>query len=194
MIQYTIEDIKRMFLRFLNRNESEELKMSKGQIARMVTMLVIAVVLVLSVWGYSTELWKLANPIEYADNVYIDGADFTGPTNLVVEATNGFMEFVIMLGYFFVLFVISLVLLLPWCLVVAIKKPVIAPVEFNIAIGTYIGTVVLSLLFGLIGVHFSEVLFVVIMTLIVAIMFGLLCFLPYWMAYRRCKKAEMNYD
>lgn len=167
--------------------------MSKGQIARMVTMLVIAVVLVLSVWGCNTGLWKLEKPIEYADNVYIDGADFTGPTNLVVEVANGFVGFATMIGYFFVLFVISLVLLLPWCLVVVIKKPVIAPMELKIAIGTYISTAVLSLLLGLIGVHFSEVLFVVITTLIVAIMFGLLCFLPYWMAYRRCKKAEMNY-
>lgn len=166
--------------------------MSKGQIARIATMLVIAVVLVLSVWGYSTELWKLMNPIEYADNVYIDGADFTGPTNLVVEATNGFVEFVTMVGYCCALFVISLVLLLPWCLVVVIKKSLIAPEELKIATGTYIGMVVLSLLLGLIGVHFSQVLFVVIMTLIVAIMFGLLSFLPYWLAYRRCKKTEMN--
>ena len=72
---------------------------------------------------------------------------------------------------------------------VVIKKSLIAPEELKIVTGTYIGMVVLSLLLGLIGVHFSQVLFVVIMTLIVAIMFGLLCFLPYWLAYRRCRKA-----
>ena len=43
--------------------------MSKGQIARMVTMIVIAVVLVLSVWGYGSEIGKVINPVDYASDV-----------------------------------------------------------------------------------------------------------------------------
>lgn len=52
--------------------------MTKGQIARMVTMIVIAVVLVLSVWGYGSEIGKVVNPIEYSSDVNIDGT-YRGP-------------------------------------------------------------------------------------------------------------------
>lgn len=168
--------------------------MSRGQIIRMVTMLIIALLLVLSVWGYGSEIRTVINPIEYADDVYIDGADATWLVNLMVAGGNGLIGVVAGIIYCLILFIIALVLLLPWCLVVAIKKSQIAPVELKVAIGTYIGVVVLSLIMGLIGAHFKGVLIILAMTVIVAIMFGLLCVLPYWLAYRRCKKAEMNYE
>ncbi len=168
--------------------------MTKGQIIRMVTMLVIAVVLVLSVWGYGSEIGKIVNPIEYTDDVNIDGADFTTLANVGIAGANGFLGFIVGLGYCIAMFIIALVLLLPWGLVVAIKKSVIAPVELNVAIGTYIGVVVLSLIMGLVGARLNGVIIILALTVVVAIMFGLLCFLPYWLAYRRCKKAEMNYE
>ena len=168
--------------------------MSKGQIVRMVTMILIGVILVLSVFGYGMEIGKVINPIDYASDVNIDGADFTGITNLLVAGTNGFVALIVGGSYCFILFVIALVLLLPWGLVVAVKKSVIAPVELNVAIGTYIGVVALSFIMGLIGSRLSGVLIILAMTAVVVIMFGLLCFLPYWLAYRRCKKAEMNYE
>ncbi len=168
--------------------------MSKGQIARMVTMIVIAVVLVLSVWGYGSEIGKVINPVDYASDVYIDGADVTGIMNFFVAGANGVVGFVIGITYCIIMFVMALVLLLPWCLVVAIKKSVIAPVELTVAIGTYIGVIFLSLLMGLIGARFNGVLIILSLTGVVAIMFGLLCILPYWLAYRRCKKAEMDYE
>ena len=168
--------------------------MSKGQIARMVTMILIALLLVLAVWGYGVEVGKMMNPIEYADDVNIDGADFTGIMNLLVAGTNGRVGLIIGILYCIVLFIISLVLLLPWCLVVIIQKSKIAPVELNVAVGTYIGMVFLSLIMGFVGARFSGLLIILLLTLVVAIMFGLLCFLPYWLAYRRCKKAEMNYE
>lgn len=168
--------------------------MSKGQIARMVTMIVIAVVLVLSVWGYGSEIGKVINPVDYASDVYIDGADATGIMNFFIAGANGVVGFVIGITYCIIMFVMALVLLLPWCLVVAIKKSVIAPVELKVAIGTYIGVIFLSLLMGLIGARFNGVLIILSLTGVVAIMFGLLCILPYWLAYRRCKKAEMDYE
>ncbi|MBE5885410.1 MAG: hypothetical protein E7284_03300 [Lachnospiraceae bacterium] len=168
--------------------------MNKGQIVRMVTMIVIAVILVLSVWGYGSEIGKVINPIDYASDVNIDGADFTGVTNVLVVGTNVFVGFIMGMTYFIAIFIISLILLLPWGLVVAIKKSKIAPVELKVAIGTGIGATVLSLIMGLIGARFNGVLIVLVMALIVAIMFGLLCILPYWLAYRRCKKAEMTYE
>ena len=168
--------------------------MSKGQIARMAFMLAIAVLLLWSVWGYSRELGNLINPIEYTDDVYIDGSDFTGIANLMIFGMNGFLGVLTGIGYMICIFIISLVLLLPWGLVVAIKKSVIHPVELRVAIGTYIGVSILSLVMGLIGAHFCGVLVVTGMTLVVIIMFGLLCVLPYWFAYRRSKKAEMDYE
>ncbi len=168
--------------------------MSKGQIARMVTMILIALVLVLSVWGYGYEVGNVINPIEYTDHVNIDGADFTGIANLLVAGTNGLVGVMIGLVYCIIIFFISLVLLLPWGLVVGIKKSEIAPVELKVATGTYIGVVFLSFVMGLIGARFGGILIILSLTLVVAVMFGLLCFLPYWLAYRRCKKAEMNYE
>lgn len=167
--------------------------MSKGQSARMVTMLVIAVILVLSVWGYGTEIGKVINPIEYTDDVNIDGADFTGIMNLLVAGTNGFLSFIIGIPYCILMFVISLVLLLPWGLVVAIKKSRIAPVELQVAIGTYISVILISLIMGLVGARCNGIIIILALNLVVTVMFGLLCILPYWLAYRRCKKAEMNY-
>lgn len=168
--------------------------MTKGQIARMVTMILIAVVLILAVWGYGREVGNVINPIEYADDVNIDGADFTGIMNFFVAGTNIFFGLIIAIPYCIILFVISFVLLLPWGLVVGLKKSEIAWVELPVAIGTYIGTVLFSLIMGLVGARFSGILVILLLTLVVAIMFGLLCFLPYWLAYRRCKKAEMNYE
>ncbi len=168
--------------------------MTKGQIARMVTMILIALLLVLAVWGYGTEIGKVVKPIEYADNVNVDGADFTGIMNLLVAGTNGLVGLVIGLSYCIVLSIIALVLLLPWGLIVGLKKSEIAPVELNVAVGTFIGVVFLSMVMGFVGAHFSSFLIILLMTLVVAVMFGLLCFLPYWLAYRRCKKAEMNYE
>ena len=46
--------------------------MTKRQIARMATMIIIAALLVLSVWGYSCEIGKVINPIDYASDVNID--------------------------------------------------------------------------------------------------------------------------
>lgn len=168
--------------------------MSKGQIARMVTMIVIAVILVLLVWVCGYEIVKVVNPIDYSSNVNIDGADFTGIMNFFVAITNGFMSILIGMTYCMVLCTIALVLLLPWCLVVALKEAKIASVELKVAIGTYIGVVLLSLIMGLVGAHFSCFIAIFALTLVVAIMFGLLCILPYWLAYRRSKKAEMNYE
>ena len=168
--------------------------MSKGQIARMVTMLLIALILVLSVWGYGSEIGKVVNPVEYASDVYIDGADATGILNLFIAGANGFVGVIIAIFYCIFLGVIALILLLPWCLVVAIKKPVIAAVEIKVAIGTYIGVVVLSFIMGLVGARLNGALVILALTAVVAIMFGLMCILPYWLVYRRCKKEEMNYE
>ncbi len=168
--------------------------MTKRQIARMVTMILIAILLVLSVWGYSCEIGKVVNTIDYASDVNIDGADFTTLMNGVVFGVNGFLGFIVAMVYCVVLLIIALVLLLPWCLISVRKKSVIAPIELKVAFITYISMLILSVVLGLVGAGLNCLLFVFLLTVVVMIMFGLLCILPYWLAYRRCKEAEMNYE
>ncbi|MBO5342619.1 MAG: hypothetical protein J6A73_08060 [Lachnospiraceae bacterium] len=166
--------------------------MTKRQIARMVTMIIIAALLVLSVWGYSCEIGKVINPIDYASDVNIDGADFTTLMNGVVFGVNGFLGFIVAVVYCVVLLIIALVLLLPWCLISVRKKSVIAPIELKVAFITYISMFILSVILGLIGAGLNGLLFVLLFAVVVMLVFGLLCVLPYYLADKRCKKAEIE--
>ena len=161
--------------------------MTKRQIARMVFMLVIAVLLVLSVFGYGYEIGNVMKPLDYASDETVDGADMTAIVNMMVIGTNGLLGLMISAGYCIAMLIIALVLLLTWRLIAIRKQAMIAPIEIIVVRVTYILMLILSLLLGFAGARFSNLLSIVALTLVVAVMFGLLCFLPYCQAYGRSK-------
>ncbi len=163
--------------------------MTKRQIARMVFMLVIAVLLVLSVFGYGYEIGNVMKPLDYASDVTVDGADMTAIVNMMVFGTNGLLGLIISAGYCIAMLIIALVLLLPWRLIAIRKQSVIAPIEMKVVRITYVVMLILSLVLGFVGAQFSSFLSIVALTLVVAVVFGLLCFLPYHQACGRSKTS-----
>lgn len=168
--------------------------MTKRQMARMISMLLISVLLILSVGGYATELVKVMQPAGYVDNVNIDGADFTTVMNVFIFGVDSFIGVILGFVYCIAIFVIALVLLLPWCLIAIRRKSLIDPMEMKVVKITFVCVPVLCLLLGFIGAKFSCFLATLGMTLVVTTMFGLLCFLPYILADIRCRKTEMTYE
>ena len=126
-------------------------------------------------------------PLDYASDVTVDGADMTAIVNMMVFGTNGLLGLIISVGYCIAMLIIALVFLLPWRLIAIRKQSVIAPIEIKVVRVTYILMLILSLLLGFVGARFSNLLSIVALTLVVAVMFGLLCFLPYCQAYGRSK-------
>ena len=62
--------------------------MTKTQKARMITMIIISILLILSVYGYGYEIGKLTYPVDYVSDVNIDSSDFTEIANLLIFGTN----------------------------------------------------------------------------------------------------------
>ncbi len=168
--------------------------MSKRQIARMVTMLVIALVLVLAAWKNGYEVGEAMKPLVHYADVPFNPSDPSEQAMALLTGADGILGYAISGAYYLIMFLIAFVLLLPWCLISIRKKSVISPIEMKVAIVTYICVSVLSLVMGLIGAKFTCFLSILALAFAVVHLFGLLCVLPYWLAYRRCKKAEMNYE
>ena len=159
--------------------------MTKRQIARMVFMLGIAILLVLSVFGYGCEIGNVMKPIDYASDVTVDRADMTAIVNMIIFGTNGLLAVITSAVYCMAILIIALVLLLPWRLISIRKQSVIAPIEMKVVRVTYVVMLILSLVFGFVGAQFSSLLSILALTLVVATSFGLLCVLPYCQACGR---------
>ncbi|MBD5134689.1 MAG: hypothetical protein HDT39_01810 [Lachnospiraceae bacterium] len=75
--------------------------MNKEFVRRVLLVTVSALNWIFSV-GYIIEIYNLklgANLIEYADNINIDGSDFTTLTNLTIAGVDGFTIFIVIGSY-----------------------------------------------------------------------------------------------
>lgn len=181
-------------------NENEGLGMTGRQLARLLTMIIISILLIASVFGYGCEIGPVKSEnltstkyVSGDDKVNIDGADFTVIVNVMLFGTKGFLGFIIAITYCIGMFITAMFLLLPWRLIAIRKKSVIAPEEMKAAATAYISVSVLSLLLGFAGAGFSSLFSILALTLVVVAMFGGLCYFPYRSAYRRCNK-DRNTD
>ncbi|MBQ5318056.1 MAG: hypothetical protein J6K17_03060 [Oscillospiraceae bacterium] len=78
--------------------------MNKSLLRKILLVIVSALDWFFSV-GYMREMYltlSKENLIEYADEAIVDGADISPFVNLSVAATNGFVSFIMLIGYVFI--------------------------------------------------------------------------------------------
>lgn len=140
------------------------------QKARVITLAVIVLYLLYGTLAYAWEVRMQTPQIDYVDSMQVDGAEFSGIANLFIAGTNGFVSFLTMILSVIAMFVIALILLVPWRCIAIHKQSVIAKEEYKIAKNVWIGFCASSLLGGVVILRFTNLLYLLIMT-------GMLAFL-----------------
>lgn len=125
--------------------------------AKIRTAVYIVILLILAYFsvGYSYGAYRAKMPDSFVDtnninNVIVDGSDFTPFVNLAGEGINGLMAFVTSGIYIVIIFVVSLVLVIPFRLIALRKDSEVSKQEADITKCSFIAVSVLSLLLGLI--------------------------------------------
>lgn len=167
-------------------------KMSGKQKVRVLSLLVIVIILMLSILGYASEIRSSMVKIDYAENVNIDGSDFTAITNLFVAGTNGLLQLMVILATGVAMLIISLIFLVPWRLIAIRKNSQIEEIEVQMAKGMFAGFIIISLLAGLVITRFTNILFIAVLVLITAVLLWLLCVIPLKGAYKRTADTNTN--
>lgn len=71
--------------------------------------------------------------IAYTDSMPVDSSEMAPIANLMIMGTNGFLDFLNMVLSIVAIFIIAVILLVPWRLIAIRKHSVIAEVEKKIA-------------------------------------------------------------
>ena len=140
------------------------------QKARIITLAVIVLYLLYGTLTYAWEIRMQTPQIDAVDSMQIDGSEFAGIANLFVAGTNGFISFITMILSIAAMLVIALFLLVLWRCIAIRKTSVIAAEEYKIAKNMWIGFCACALLGGVIILRFTNLLYLLIMT-------GMLAFL-----------------
>ncbi len=140
------------------------------QKARIITLAVIVLYLLYGTLAYAWEIRMQTPQIDAVDSMQIDGSEFAGIANLFVAGTNGFISFITMILSVVAMMLIALFLLVPWRCIAIRKASVIAKEEYKTAKYLWIGFCVCALLGGAIILRFTNLLYLFIMT-------GMLAFL-----------------
>ena len=140
------------------------------QKARIITLAVIVLYLLYGTLTYAWEIRMQTPQIDAVDSMQIDGSEFAGIANLFVAGTNGFISFITMILSVVAMMLIALFLLVPWRCIAIRKTSVIAAEEYKIAKNMWIGFCACALLGGVIILRFTNLLYLLIMT-------GMLAFL-----------------
>lgn len=138
------------------------------QKARVITLAVIIIYLLYGTLAYAWEIRMQTPQIDAVDSMQIDGSEFAGIANLFVAGTNGFISFISMILSVAAMLVIALVLFVPWRCIAIRKVSVIAREEYKMAKYLWIGFCVCSLLGGFLIMRLTNLLYLLIMTGILA--------------------------
>ena len=142
--------------------------LSGKQKARIITLAVIVCYLLYGTLAYAWEIRMQTPQIDYVDSMQIDGSEFAGVANFFVAGANGFVSFVTMILSIAAMLVIALILLVLWRCIAIRKTSVIARDEYKLAKYLWIGFCVCSLLGGFIIMRFTNLLYLLLMTGILA--------------------------
>ena len=140
------------------------------QKARMITLTVIVLYLLYGILAYAWEIRMQTPQIDAVDSMQVDGAEFSRIVNLFVAGTNGFISFITMILSVAAMMLIALFFLVPWRCIAIRKASVIAKEEYKTAKYLWIGFGACALLGGVIILRFTNLLYLLIMT-------GMLAFL-----------------
>ncbi len=148
------------------------------QKARIITLAVIVLYLLYGTLAYAWEVRMQTPQIDYVDSMQVDGSEFSGIANLFVAGTNGLVSFLTMLFSVVAMLVIALVLLVPWRCIAMRKQTVIVKEEYIVAKFLWIGFCVCALLGGLIILRFTNLLYLLSMTGILAFLIWIFAVWP----------------
>lgn len=159
--------------------------LSNKQKVRIISLLIISILLFLNTMGYINAIQNAGHEIDYVEDVYVDGEDFSPIANLFILGTNGMMQLLTCIVTFIATTIISLIFLIPWRLIAVRKDSEIAQKEPDIAKAMLIVFVVLTPATGFIKTHFTYAFSVLLLTLIPALFLLALGVLPLKNAYKR---------
>ena len=149
------------------------------QKARMLSLAIIHLVLVMLVWGYTREIYEMTTTtlIEPVDDFYVDGEDMSGLVNLAQMGFEGLMEGTYIIGSMIGSGLLSLVLLIPWRCIAIRKTSMVTVSEYKMSFKLVAAFVVVSLLVGVLASdisYFSIILMFIIgpalMSLLVSVL------------------------
>lgn len=142
------------------------LQLTARQKGRIISFALIVLYLFYGVLAYVWGVRMNTPDIAYVDSMPVDGSEMAPIANLMIMGTNGFLDFLNMVLSIVAIFIIAVILLVPWRLIAIRKHSVIAEMEKTVAKYVLIGFVVFSLVISLILLRFTNLLFVLILTAI----------------------------
>lgn len=142
--------------------------LSGKQKTRIITLAVIILYLLYGILAYAWEIRMQTPQIDAVDSMQIDGSEFAGIANLFVAGTNGFVSFITMILSVMAMIVIALILLVPWRCIAIRRQSVIAREEYVTAKYLWIGFCVCAWIGGFIIMRFTNMLYLLLMTGILA--------------------------
>lgn len=160
-------------------------ELTSRQKARMLSLLGVMVLLLVLVLIYVGAFANEQQQIQAAENVNVDGADFTPIVNLFVAGANGLLLFAECLAAGLVMMFFSLLLLVPWRCIAIRKGSSATKAELCISLGILAGFAVLSLVVGLVLTRFTMLLLILFLTFIPTVMYLLLGVLPLYLTSKR---------
>lgn len=144
------------------------LQLTARQKGRIISFALIVMYLLYGVIAYVWGVRINTPDIAYIDSVPVDGSEMAPIANLIIMGTNGFLDFLNMVLSIVAIFIIAVILLVPWRLIAIRKKSAIAELEVKLAKYLLMGFVVLSPVISLILLRFTNLLFVLILTTVPA--------------------------
>lgn len=125
--------------------------MKKTAKARLVVFTIIHILLCLSVFLYAKEYSELLKEmqIEYADEMNIDGSDFSGLFNLGISAFNNIFSFVSLLFYDVAMTILSAFLVVPFRLIAIRTLSEISDFEVKTTLKIILTGIIIVLLTGI---------------------------------------------
>lgn len=149
-------------------------RLTARQKGRIISFAIIVMYLFYGVLAYVWEVRMKTPDIAYIDSMPVDGSEMAPIANLMIMGTNGFLDFLGMVLSIMAIFIIAVILLVPWRLIAIRKHSVIAELEKKVAKYLLIGFVVLSLVISVILLRFTNLIFILILTAIPAFFIWLL--------------------
>ncbi len=166
------------------------------QKVRIITLAIIVVYLLYGTLAYAWDVRMQTSQIDYVDSMQVDGTEMSSIANFFVAGTNGFISFITMVLAIAAMSVIALILLVPWRCIALRKQSQVTVTEWKISKHLLGGFSVCSLAGGLVILRFSNLLYLLLMTGILAGFIWLIAAWPMHSAYKRCEqlKSQMEHD
>lgn len=131
----------------------------------IVFIIILAILIYFSV-GYTYELYKMSIPqidMSDASNAVVDGADFSFAIMIMGYGVNGFLNFITKVSYTLIVFVASLILIIPFSFICINRKKGVTEEDYKLYKNMYILAVCVSLLLCMMLSKMTGLLFILLL-------------------------------